>query len=385
MKASQPHELREVAALFLKLGCTAFGGPAAHIGMMHTEIVKRRQWLTDQEFLDLLGATNLIPGPNSTEMAIHVGFLRARWAGLITAGVCFVTPAMLMVLALAWAYVKFGSMPEAQRLLYGVKPVVIAIIGQAIWSLGRKAVKTFFLAAAGIAILGSYFYFHINEIALLFGGAVAMMLLANIQRLKQLPAPRVSIGPLAGLSSLSLSAVAATAFSLPVLFLTFLKIGAILYGGGYVLLAFLRADFVLQLGWLTDRQLVDAIAIGQVTPGPLFTSATFIGYLLGGVPGALLATLGIFLPSFVFVAISNPLIPRMRNSIWVSSFLDGANVASLSLMTAVTIELGQASLIDWPAVLIALIALGLLLRFKINSTWLMAGGAIAGFIVTAIR
>ncbi len=385
MKASQQRELREVAALFLKLGFTAFGGPAAHIGLMHAEIVERRKWLTDQEFLDLLGATNLIPGPNSTEMAIHVGFLRAGWLGLITAGVSFIAPAMLMVLALAWAYVKFGSMPQAQQLLYGIKPVVIAIIAQAIWNLGRRAARTFFLAAAGAAILALYFFFHINEIALLFGGGLVIMLLANIRRLREQPPPRVSIGQLAGLSSASISALAGTAFSLPVLFLTFLKIGAILYGSGYVLFAFLHADFVQRLGWLTDRQLVDAIAIGQVTPGPLFTSATFIGYLLGGVPGGLLATLGIFLPSFLFVAISNPWIPRMRKSIWVGSFLDGVNVAALSLMTAVTIDLGRASLIDWPTVLIALVALGLLLRFKLNSTWLIAGGAIAGFVISAVR
>ena len=353
MRASQQRELQEVAALFLKLGFTAFGGPAANIGLMHAEIVERREWLTDQEFLDLLGATNLIPGPNSTEMAIHVGFLRAGWLGLIVAGLCFIAPAMLMVLALAWAYAKFGSMPQAQQLLYGIKPVVIAIIAQAIWNLGRRAAHTFFLAAAGAVILGLYFFLHINEIALLFGGGLVIMLLVNIRRLREQPPPRVSFAPLAAWSSASISALAGTAFSLPVLFLTFLKIGAILYGGGYVLFAFLHADFVQRLGWLTDRQLVDAIAIGQVTPGPLFTSATFIGYLLGGIPGGLLATLGIFLPSFVFVAISNPLIPRMRKSIWVGSFLDGVNVAALSLMTAVTIELGRASLIDWPTILIA--------------------------------
>ncbi len=385
MRASQQRELQEVAALFLKLGFTAFGGPAANIGLMHAEIVERREWLNDQEFLDLLGATNLIPGPNSTEMAIHVGFLRAGWLGLIVAGLCFIAPAMLMVLALAWAYAKFGSMPQAQQLLYGIKPVVIAIIAQAIWNLGRRAAHTFFLAAAGAVILALYFFLHINEIALLFGGGLVIMLLVNIRRLREQPPPRVSFAPLAAWSSASISALAGTAFSLPVLFLTFLKIGAILYGGGYVLFAFLHADFVQRLGWLTDRQLVDAIAIGQVTPGPLFTSATFIGYLLGGIPGGLLATVGIFLPSFVFVAISNPLIPRMRKSIWVGSFLDGVNVAALSLMTAVTIELGRASLIDWPTILIAAVALGLLLRFKLNSTWLMAGGAIAGFVISALR
>jgi len=383
MEQPRFQQLKEVAALFLKLGFTAFGGPAAHTAMMHDEIVKRRGWLTDQEFLDLLGATNLIPGPNSTEMAIHVGFLRAGWPGLIAGGLCFLVPAMLMVLALAWAYVTFGSMPQAQQLLYGIKPVVIAIIIQAIWSLGRKAARTVFLMVCGVVILGLYFLLHINEIGLLLGGGLAIMLLENIRRLRKDAAAHLPFAPWIGLSSAS--AAAATAFSLPVLFLTFLKIGAIMYGSGYVLLAFLRADFVQRLGWLTDKQLLDAIAVGQITPGPLFTSATFIGYLLGGVPGGLLATLGIFLPSFVFVAISNPFIPRLRNSIWAGSFLDGINVAALSLMTAVTIQLGQASLIDWPTILIALAALALLLRFKLNSTWLIAGGALAGLLVGLFR
>ena len=385
MDESRLQRLKEVIALYLKLGFTAFGGPAAHIGLMHDEIVQRRKWLTDQEFLDLLGATNIIPGPNSTEMAIHVGFLRAGWPGLIVGGLCFITPAVLMVLALAWAYVRFGSMPEAQWLLYGIKPVVIAIIVQAIWNLGRRATKTVFLAACGLIILAAYFMFHINEIALLFGGGLAIMLLENLQRLKKAALPQASFAALMRYASLPTAALAASAFSLPVLFLTFLKIGAILYGGGYVLLAFLRADFVLRLGWLTDKQLLDAIAVGQVTPGPLFTSATFIGYLLGGVPGGLLATLGIFLPSFVFVAITNPWIPKIRNSKWAASFLDGINVASLALMAAVTVELGQASLIDWPTIAIAVLSLALLLRFKLNSTWLIAGGAIAGFVIAALR
>jgi chromate transporter len=385
MEEPRLQRVREIAALFLKLGFTAFGGPAAHIGLMHSEIVQRRKWLTDQEFLDLLGATNIIPGPNSTEMAIHVGYVRAGWLGLITGGLCFITPAMLMVLVLAWAYVQYGTMPEAQWLLYGIKPVVIAIILQAIWNLGRRATRTVFLAACGLLILAAYFLFHINEIALLFGGGLAIMLLQNIQRLRKEALPQLSVPALARFASLPGAALAASAFSLPVLFLTFFKIGAILYGSGYVLLAFLRADFVQRLGWLTDKQLLDAIAVGQITPGPLFTSATFIGYLLGGVPGGLLATLGIFLPSFVFVAITNPWIPKIRNSKWAASFLDGINIAALALMTAVTIELAQASLIDWPTIIIAAISLVLLLRLKLNSTWLIAGGAMAGLLVSALR
>jgi chromate transporter len=384
-QSSSSHRLREVALLFLKLGATSFGGPAAHTAMMHLEIVERRKWLTDQEFLDLIGATNLIPGPNSTEMAIHIGFLQAGWPGLIAAGLGFVAPAMLIVLALAWAYVRFGSTPQVQWLLYGIKPVVIAIIVQAIWNLGRKAAKNLLLAVSGLLILVLYFFFHLNEILLLFAGGLTIMLLTNFRTMKARGLKNLFIPPLVEFNSLPVSTLAAIPYNLPLLFLTFLKIGAILYGSGYVLVAFLRADFVIRLGWLTDRQLLDAIAVGQITPGPLFTSATFIGYILGGVPGALLATFGIFLPSFVFVAISNPLIPRMRRSVWVGSFLDGINIASLSLMSAVTFQLGISSLFDLPTILIALISLGLLLRFKFNPTWMVAGGALAGLMIQMFR
>lgn len=385
MDRSPSQRLREVAALFLKLGITSFGGPAAHTAMMHNEVVKRRKWFSEQEFLDLIGATNLIPGPNSTEMAIHIGYLQAGWPGLLAGGICFVAPAMLIVLAIAWAYLKFGSTPQVEWLLYGIKPVIIAIIIRAIWNLGRKAVQSLLLAIAGLVILILYLFFHVNEIALLFVGGLTVMVIANFQRLRQQHISSLFIAPFSGLNPSLFSLLASAPFSLPILFLTFLKIGAVLYGSGYVLLAFLHADFVARLGWLTDQQLIDAIAVGQVTPGPLFTSATFIGYILGGVPGALLATLGIFLPSFAFVAVSNPLIPKMRNSAWVSSFLDGINVASISLMAVVTLQLGQASLIDPPTIIIALISLALLLRFKINSTWLIIGGAIAGLIIAAFR
>ena len=384
--ADQPlsQRLAEIAMLFLKLGITAFGGPAAHIAMMHDEVVKRRKWLDDQQFLDMLGATNLIPGPNSTEMAIHVGFLRAGWLGLIVGGVCFILPAMLIVMVLAWVYVQFGSTPQAEWLLYGVKPVVIAIIVQALWNLGQKAVKSSLIAVVGLAVLVLYF-FGINEIALLFAGGLSVVIGANIQRLRKQAMGAFLVQPLAGLNMLASSALVSIPFGLPLLFLTFLKIGAVLYGSGYVLLAFLRADFVVRFGWLTDQQLIDAVAIGQVTPGPVFTTATFIGFILGGMPGALLATLGIFLPSFIFVAISNPLIPRIRNSAWVSGLLDGVNVASLGLMAAVTWQLGRASLTDFLTVLIALISLGLLIRFKVNPTWLIVGGAIIGVLNAAIR
>jgi chromate transporter len=371
--------LKEVASLFLRLGATAFGGPAAHIAIMHNETVVRRKWLSDQEFLDLVGATNLIPGPNSTEMAIHIGFRRAGWPGLLAAGVSFIAPAMLIVIGLAWAYLQFGSTPQAEWLLYGIKPVVIAIIAQALWSLGQKAVTGMLTATVAILVIAAYFA-EINEIALLFAGGAVVMMAKNYRRLRS-QALRAIFLPLGGLG---LYLQATVPFSLPTLFFTFLKIGSVLYGSGYVLLAFLRADFVVRYGWLTDQQLIDAIAIGQVTPGPVFTTATFIGYLLAGTPGALLATLGIFLPSFFFVAISNPIIPRIRNSAWVSGLLDGVNVASLGLMAAVTWQLGRSSLVDPLTIIVALVALVLLLHFKINSTWLIAGGALVGWLAAGI-
>lgn len=371
-----PHERRlgEVAALFLKLGCTAFGGPAAHIAMMHEETVERRKWLTDQEFLDLVGATNLIPGPNSTEMAIHIGLRRAGWPGLIVAGSCFILPAVLIVLALAWFYVRLGSTPQAGWLLYGIKPVIIAIVLQALWILGRKAVKDR-LGLAVLVLLFALYFMKLNEVALLLAGGFTVMVIANYRRGQRNFA--AALLPLGGAGLVSMASVPV---DLSRLFLTFLKIGSVLYGGGYVLLAFLRADLVARYGWLSDRQLIDAVAIGQLTPGPLFTTATFIGFLLAGVPGAALATLGIFLPSFIFVAISNPLIPRMRKSAWIGSFLDGVNVASLALMAAVTVQLGQASLVDPATIVIALASLALLVRYRVNSTWLIAAGALIGVL-----
>jgi chromate transporter len=378
MVRSFSQRLTEVARLFLKLGMTAFGGPAAHIAMMHNEIVKRRKWLSDQQFLDLVGATNLIPGPNSTEMAIHIGFLRAGWPGLIMGGICFIVPAMLIVLFLAWVYVRFGATPQAEWLLYGIKPVVISIIAQALWNLGQKAFKGALTTVVAVFVIILYFM-GINEIALLFGGGLIVMAVTNYRRLR-----RRMAGIFIPLSSVGILSYVSIPFSLPQLFLTFLKIGAVLYGSGYVLLAFLRADFVVRFGWLTDQQLMDAIAIGQVTPGPVFTTATFIGFILGGTPGALLATLAIFLPSFIFVAISNPLIPRMRNSAWVSGLLDGVNVASLGLMAAVTWQLGRASLTGPLTILIALSSFVLLIWFKVNSTWLIAGGGLIGLLSSVL-
>ena len=379
MNRSLFQRLAEVAGLFLKLGATAFGGPAAHIAMMHAEVVKRRKWLDDEQFLDLMGATNLIPGPNSTEMAIHIGFQRAGWPGLIVGGTCFIFPAMLIVMGLAWTYVQFGSTPAAGWLLYGIKPVMIAIITTALWDLGQKAVKGALTSAIGLGVFVLYFL-QINEIALLLAGGLVAMIGANFHRLRKATLK----GTFLPLTALGAPALIAVPFSLPLLFFTFLKIGAVLYGSGYVLLAFMRADFVTRLGWLTDQQLIDAIAIGQVTPGPVFTTATFVGYILGGTPGALLATLGIFLPSFIFVVLSNPWIPKIRNSSWVSGLLDGVNVASLGLIAAVTLELGRVSLIDPLTIFIALASMVFLVRFRISSTWLIAGGAIIVMIRAAL-
>jgi chromate transporter len=287
---------------------------------------------------------------------------------------------MLIVLLLAWIYVRFGSTPQAEWLLYGIKPVVIAIIVQALWSMGQKAVKGPLTVVVAVVVIALYFL-GINEIALLFAGGLIVMLGMNYRRLRRRGLGLFAI-PISGVGVLTQVSIP---FALPWLFLIFLKIGAVLYGSGYVLLAFLRADFVVRLGWLTDQQLLDAIAIGQVTPGPVFTTATFIGYVLGGVPGALLATLGIFLPSFIFVAISNPLIPRMRKSAWVSALLDGVNVASLGLMAAVTWQLGRASLTGLLPILIALVSFVLLVRFKVNSTWLVAGGGLIGILNAMLR
>lgn len=387
--AERGRAVRQVAGLFTKLGLIAFGGPAAHIGLMEAEVVRRRKWLSHEEFLDLLGATNLIPGPNSTEMAIHIGYRRAGWPGLITGGACFIIPAMLMVTGFAWAYVRFGKLPQVTGLLYGVKPVIIAVILQALWGLGRKAVKTKLLAALGLAaaalnVLG------LNELVVLFGAGILMALWRW--------APKSSSHLLAGLAPLPIAAsglpLAATAaagtaaatapFSLAALFLFFLKVGAVLFGSGYVLLAFLRADLVERWHWLTESQLLDAIAVGQITPGPLFTTATFIGYLLGGPVAGVLATAGIFLPAFFFVAASGPLLPRLRASPVTGAMLDGINVASLALMAVVSWQLGVAALVDWLTLLLAALALALLLKFRINSAWLVLGGAAVGLIAKAV-
>ena len=373
--------LQEVAGLFLKLGFIAFGGPAAHIAMMRDEVVRRREWVTDQQFLDLLGASNLIPGPTSTELAIYLGYTRAGPWGLVLAGAFFILPAMLMVLALAWAYVRYGATPQGTWLLYGIKPVIIAIVVQAIWGLAPAALKNLGLAVAAAAVVIMYFV-GVSTVALLFGVGILVMLFENVRRRRPrraVPAPALIPPPGWAAPGLAQAAAAAAApAALGTLFLTFLKIGAVVYGSGYVLLAFLRQEFVERLRWLTDRQLIDAVIVGQFTPGPVFTTATFIGYLVGRVPGALLATLAIFLPSFIFVALAYPIVPRLRRSSWTSAFLDGVNAAALGVMAAVTWQLGHTAIIDALTLALAVAAGIALLAFKANSAWLIAAGAVVG-------
>jgi chromate transporter len=362
-----------VAWLFLRLGATAFGGPAAHLAMMEDEVVRRRAWLGREEFLDLLGATNMIPGPNSTEMAIHLGYRRAGWPGLLAAGACFILPATLIVWALAWVYVRYGTLPQVESALYGVKPVIIAVVVQALWRLGRIAVKGPELALVGLAALGSTLA-GVHELLVLFVAAVTTLAIRMISG-------RTLAGALAWpLAPLALFSTAATAqpFQLGTLFFVFLKIGSVLFGSGYVLLAFLRSELVARLGWLSEAQLLDAVAVGQVTPGPLFTTATFVGFLLAGHRGALVATLGIFLPAFFFVAVSGPLIPRLRRSASAGAFLDGLNVASLALMAVVTWQLGRAAVRDLPTALLALASALLLARYRLNSAWLVLAGGVSG-------
>lgn len=367
-------ELRELARLFTKLGFIAFGGPAAHIAMMRDEVVTRRGWLSEQQFLDLIGVTNLIPGPNSTEMAIHVGRERAGWRGLLVAGVCFILPATAIVLVAAFLYARYGTTPVAERLLYGIAPVIIAIIAQALWGLLRTAVKGWLTGAVGVATLGLYLFTKVGEIPLLFGGALAVFAAESARR--RWPGA-ASVAPFGLPLGLVVAQIPVLAGGLGSIFFTFLKIGSVLFGSGYVLLAFLRSEFAGP-GMLTEQQIVDAVAVGQVTPGPVFTTATFIGYLLEGVPGAVLATVGIFLPAFVFVALIGPIIPRLRQSETVSTILDGLNAVSLSLMAGVTLQLGRATIVDPFAALIAVVALVLLFRYGVNSVWLVIGGGLVG-------
>jgi len=377
--------LWELAHLFLRLGTTAFGGPAAHVAMMEDEVVARRRWLSREEFVDLLGATNLIPGPNSTEMAIHIGHRRAGFAGLTVAGVCFILPAAMLVGLIAWAYVRFGTLPQAEGLLYGIKPVVIAIVLQALWRLGRSVLKTRLLIAAALAATALGFA-GVHELAILFGAGMCVALIRSLARRRPPQALSMCLlGTIAGAPAAQAGLTAAPAvFGLWPLFLFFLKVGAVLFGSGYVLLAFLQADLVERWHWLTEAQLLDAVAVGQVTPGPVFTTATFIGYVLDGPRGALVATVGIFLPAFFFVAISGPLVPRLRRSVVAGDVVDGVNVGSIALMAVVTLQLGVAAILDVTTIVLALTSAVLLIRYRLNSTWLVLGGAVVGIIAYAI-
>jgi chromate transporter len=345
---------------------------------METEVVQRRRWVTSERFLDLLGSANLIPGPSSTELALFLGYEQAGWLGLVLGGVCFIVPAALMVTATAWAYVRFGALPEVAGVLYGIKPVVIAVVAQALWGLAPKAVKrSYWLGALGAAS-GIASALGVDAPAVLVGAGVAAVAWRRVAT-RDGTARAVVFGGLVGGG-----ASVATPFGLAALFVTFFKVGAVVFGSGYVLLAFLRADLVERLHWLTEKQLLDAVAIGQVTPGPVFTTATFIGYVLGGGWGALLATVGIFLPGFLLVAVSRPLVARVRQSPLASSFLDGVNVAALALMAVVAVQLGHTALVDAASVMVALASAVLLIRFRVNTTWLVIGGALVGSGVAAL-
>jgi chromate transporter len=397
--------LRELASLFLKLGTISFGGPAAHIALMETEVVRKRQWLTKQQFLDLLGAANLIPGPTSTEMAINVGFVRAGWAGLCVAGASFILPAAVITGAFAWAYVRFGTLTQAVSVLGGVKAAVIAVIAIAIWRLGKTAVK-----GVGLAVLGGLalaaFFLGVNPIVILFGGGLLGMV---VRRAASFRSPgALMFSPLFARRTFTISAAGGTwtswsravgtilvtstaagaAIARPSVYrigLFFLKVGAVLYGGGYVLLAFLDQGLVQQHAWLTHQELLDAVAIGQFTPGPVLSTATFIGYVLGGVPGAAVATVGIFLPSFFYVALLAPVLFRLRQSAWIAGFLDSVNVCAVALMGGVTFRLAADALRGWPSWAIATISLAVLLRWKVSPAWVVVGGGIAGLVFAAFR
>jgi chromate transporter len=371
--------LRELALLFLRLGTTAFGGPPAHIAMMEDEVVRRRAWLTRAEFLDLVGAVNLIPGPNSTELAIHIGHRRAGWAGLLVAGACFIVPAMGLVTLIAWAYARFGKLPAVAGILVGVKPVLIAVVGQALWGFARTAVKSLPLLLLGLLALGASLL-GAHELLILLAAGLGML---AVRWLQDRGAGRLgSLLPLLPPLSLPLPLTDAgiPPAGLGRLFLFFVKVGSVLFGSGYVLLAFLRADLVDRWHWLTQAQLLDAVAVGQFTPGPVFTTATFIGYLLCGLPGAVVATVGIFAPAFVFVALSAQLVPRLRRSPLAGAALDGVNVASLALMAATAWQLGRSAIFSAPTLGLAVVSLVLLWRLRVNSAWLVLGGGVLGWL-----
>ena len=370
--------LTEIALVFLKLGTIAFGGPAAHLAMMEEEFVRRRHWITHSEFLDRLAAANLIPGPSSTEVAIFVGQLKRGWRGLIVAGCCFIIPAAIIVSVIAWAYVRFGSLPKIEGMFYAIKPAVVAIVIQALGKLGRTGLKTIQLAVIAALATGLTFLGVSPLIVLLSAGLLSAASLATKNRLVSATFGSAKI---VGAAVATVAVGAALPHVLLRLFLSFLKIGSVVFGSGYVLLAFLQTEFVDRLHWLTEKQLIDAVAVGQFTPGPVFTTATFIGYIVAGWSGAVVATIGIFLPGFLLVAVSGPLIPRLRKSAVASAALDGVVAGSLALMAVVTWRLGTASIIDRTTLLVFAISLVALLRFRVNPAWVVAASAFVGWII----
>ena len=373
----------EILGLFLKLGLIGFGGPAAHIALMEKEAVERRHWLSREQFLDLVGGCNLLPGPSSTQVAMALGFTRRGWLGLFIAGVCFIVPAFLATLALAWAYVRYGHFPQAQGLLYGAKPVMVAIIAQAVWRLGRMALHGWALVLLGAACFVAAF-FGVPPVAILLasGGLLLAIALTRSRSANRIPSAQamawLSFGA-AGASGLGGAA------SLGSIALTFLKLGVVVFGSGYVLLAFLRTDLVNRLHWITEQQLLDAITAGQVTPGPVFATATFLGYLLRGWSGAVVATVAIFVPSFFLAAAVGALASRIRRSKLAASFIDGVNVAAVALMAEVGMMLGKATLIDGWTCAIAAVSAVLLLRFQVNATWLILSGAALGILLHGLH
>jgi len=367
-----------VAALFLRLGFTAFGGPVAHIAMMEEEVVVHRGWISRSEFLDLLGIVNFIPGPNSTEMAMLIGYRRAGWLGLLAGGICFILPAALIVSVIAWGYVKFGKLPQGEGIFYGIKPVIIAVMVQAWWNLGRAAVKSRLLAIIGTGAVAMT-CFGYNPLWVLLISGVLMFIARAISEMPQGTVACVSplLGAAPGFRLLSMAGTYAP-YSFWPMCLFFLKVGAVLFGSGYVLVAFLRTDLVEHTHWLSESQLLDAVSVGQFTPGPLLTTATFIGYLLGGPVAAVGATVAIFLPAFVYAAVAGPVVPHLRKSRLASAFVDGVTVAALALMAVVTWQLGRTALVDWLTISLAIAAAVWLLFYRVNSTWLILAGAALG-------
>lgn len=372
---SQKSELIEIAKLFLKLGTISFGGPAAHISMMEDEVVNKRKWISQEHFLDLVGATNLIPGPNSTEMTMHCGYERAGWKGLFVAGICFIFPAVFITAIFAWLYQQFGQLPQVEPYIYGIKPAVISIIAMAAFRLGKKAGKNIELAIIGLITLFACFL-GLNEIVALFTGGFLGFVLYLFKSTKTITKSLVPLFLFQATDPVTMGSLK--------IFLIFLKIGAILYGSGYVLFAFLDAELVSN-GWLTRQTLIDAVAVGQITPGPVLSTATFIGWQMNGFSGALAATVGIFLPSFIFVLLLNPLVPKMRKSNMIGAILDAVNVSAVALIIFVCLEMAKDTLTDWRTILIAVISIIVVFVFKkLNSAFIVIGGSLLGFLLSFI-